>query len=154
MSASLNGTEPSIIALDITACEREPILIPGAIQPDGILLVVDPVSLEIVAGAGEIETRLDPDWLGRSANGMLGQALEPQVLALTTNALSFVVLGQISGIAGTFNATARLSSSWLVIELEPATPNPSSFDRLLALTAASATFERTVDLKLSVMQRL
>jgi chemotaxis family two-component system sensor kinase Cph1 len=147
VSAFVDGTVPPSLILDITACEREPIHIPGAIQPHGLLLIVDPVSLEIVAGAGNIEGLLDPDWLGRSANAVLGQIIKPHVLKLTTGALTFVVIGHIKGIAGNFEAVARLSSSWLVIELEPATQALSSFNRLLTLTSASASLERTVDLK-------
>jgi chemotaxis family two-component system sensor kinase Cph1 len=147
MNAAADGTAPPGAALDITACEREPIHIPGAIQPHGLLLVVDSVSLEIVAGAGDIEGRLDPDWLGRSASAVLGQTINLHVLKLTTGALTFVVIGHIKGLAGNFEAVARLSSSWLIIELEPAAPTLSSFDRLLALTSASASFERTIDLK-------
>jgi two-component system, chemotaxis family, sensor kinase Cph1 len=29
---------------DLTDCDREPIHVPGAIQPHGVLLVVDPAS--------------------------------------------------------------------------------------------------------------
>jgi light-regulated signal transduction histidine kinase (bacteriophytochrome) len=47
--------------LDVAACASEPIHVPGAIQPHGLLLVADPVSLEVVAGAGRLEGRLDPD---------------------------------------------------------------------------------------------
>jgi chemotaxis family two-component system sensor kinase Cph1 len=147
MSKSVEDLEPVGGISDITACEREPIHVPGAIQPHGLLLIIDPVSLEIVAGAGDIESRLDPDWLGRTANSVLGSAIELQVHTLTTGAAVSVALGRIRGRAGDFRGFARLSSGWLVIELEPATQTLSSYDRLLALTSASASFERTIDLK-------
>lgn len=49
----------------MTSCDREPIHRPDAIQPYGLLLVVDSTSLKIIGGAGDIEGRLAPDWLGR-----------------------------------------------------------------------------------------
>ena len=63
------ATDPN---LDITACDREPIHIPGAVQPHGLLLVVDATTLEVIAGAGPIEERLAPDWLGRPLAALLG----------------------------------------------------------------------------------
>jgi light-regulated signal transduction histidine kinase (bacteriophytochrome) len=37
--------------IDTTDCDREPIHIPGSIQPHGVLLAVDPDSLEILQAA-------------------------------------------------------------------------------------------------------
>jgi light-regulated signal transduction histidine kinase (bacteriophytochrome)/HPt (histidine-containing phosphotransfer) domain-containing protein len=45
--------------VDLTGCEREPVHIPGAIQPHGVLLVVDPGSLTIVAVSDNTATLLD-----------------------------------------------------------------------------------------------
>jgi len=42
----MNDLQPSASALDLDACAAEPIRIPGAIQPHGGLLVVDPQTLE------------------------------------------------------------------------------------------------------------
>ena len=39
---------------DITSCDREPIHIPGFIQPHGVLLVLEPASLRTVGEAGEV----------------------------------------------------------------------------------------------------
>ncbi|MGI4878602.1 MAG: histidine kinase dimerization/phosphoacceptor domain -containing protein [Janthinobacterium lividum] len=132
--------------MDIAACASEPIHIPGAIQPHGLLLVADPVSLEVVAGAGRLEGRLDPDWLGRSLADLLGQAMGSVTLELAAgNAV--VVLEPVEGIGETFDATAQRSGEWLVVELEPAPEQTHSSRRLLSLTAVSSAFDRTVDLR-------
>jgi len=64
--------------LDLTNCDREPIHIPGSIQPHGILLVVDPNSEVVlqVAGdtAGILATQHPP--LGRPLHDLLGVGLE------------------------------------------------------------------------------
>ena len=39
--------------LDLTNCDREPIHIPGSIQPHGILLVIDPSSEIVLQAAGD-----------------------------------------------------------------------------------------------------
>lgn len=138
-------TEPS--DLDISACAREPIHIPGAIQPHGLLLVADAVSYEIVGGAGRIESRLDPDWLGRSLGDLLGQPLQPVAAELNEVGSSVAVLDQVQGTSEVFDAVARRSGDWLVVELEPAPPQTHSSKRLLSLTAVSSAFDRTVDLR-------
>ena len=40
-------TDPGV---DLTDCDREPIHIPGSIQPHGLLLIADADSLTVVAG--------------------------------------------------------------------------------------------------------
>lgn len=70
---------PAEPTLDLTECDREPIHIPGAIQPHGMLLVVDADSLAVVAGAGAIETRLADPFLGRDIGELLGTATAAQL---------------------------------------------------------------------------
>ena len=60
-------------ALDLTACDREPIHIPGSIQPHGLLLIADIATHKVVAGAGDLEGELTPDWLGRDLADLIGQ---------------------------------------------------------------------------------
>lgn len=56
--------------IDTTDCDREPIHIPGSIQPHGVLLAIDPDSLEIVQAAGDLTALL-----GRPSQAVLGQPL-------------------------------------------------------------------------------
>jgi chemotaxis family two-component system sensor kinase Cph1 len=143
----LNGNMVAGPELDLTDCAREPIHIPGAIQPHGLLLVADATTLKIVAGAGYIEGRLSPDWLDRSLTDLLGQAMAPYVDDLNEPGNALVVLDQVQGTAETFDAVARLSSGYLVVELEPAPAQTHSSKRLLSLTAVSSAFDRTTNLR-------
>jgi two-component system, chemotaxis family, sensor kinase Cph1 len=45
--------------IDRSECDREPIHVPGSVQPHGVLLVTDPSSLRILQVAGAIERILD-----------------------------------------------------------------------------------------------
>ena len=56
---------------DLTICDREPIHIPGAIQPHGVLLVLDP---DIVQVAGDTEALL-----GAPHDFLLGQSFEARL---------------------------------------------------------------------------
>ncbi len=140
-----SAASPSHIP-DLTACDREPIHIPGSIQPHGLLLVVDPERMIVVGGAGAIEDRLAPDWQGRSIDELLGQSITERLAAHTGS--GNVVLAQVRGCAESFDATAHRSAQWLLIELEPAMgPYASAAEVLLSLDAAGVTFERAANLR-------
>ena len=62
---------PASAATDITNCDREPIHIPGAILPHGVLLVLDSETLEVLQAAGDV-----PGLLGTSLNALLGKTVE------------------------------------------------------------------------------
>ena len=59
---------------DLTNCDREPIHIPGAILPHGVLVVVDPDTFNVLQVAGDTKALLGlghDDMLGRSLETML-----------------------------------------------------------------------------------
>ena len=58
-------------ATDLTNCDRELIHIPGAILPHGVLLVVDPDSLEVLQAAGDLK-----GLLGVSSDQLIGRGLD------------------------------------------------------------------------------
>ena len=61
----------------LTNCDREPIRIPGQIQPHGILAVLEPTTLNILQVSANVETHLamPPDaLLGKPLSQMLGEA--------------------------------------------------------------------------------
>ncbi len=62
--------EPVIGDADLTTCDREPIHIPGAIQPHGVLLVLAEPDLRILQASASLRTQV-----GLSPAAMLGQAL-------------------------------------------------------------------------------
>ncbi|MEJ8628979.1 hypothetical protein P0F65_01915 [Sphingomonas sp. I4] len=92
-------TDPS---LDITACDREPIHIPGAIQPHGLMLVVDARTLDVIAGAGAIEDWLAPEWLGRPLAALLGDEVAQMVAAMPIGPGTAVAGVPVDGIAQRF----------------------------------------------------
>lgn len=56
--------------VDLTNCDREPIHIPGLIQPHGVLLVLQAPTLEIIQVSNNTSV-----WLGRSPAALLGKPL-------------------------------------------------------------------------------
>jgi light-regulated signal transduction histidine kinase (bacteriophytochrome) len=113
---------------DLSSCDREPIHIPGSIQPHGVLLVVDRQDLAILQFAGDVRFLLgaEPE---RMARLTLFSLFEEKVLTLITARLSgtsastlpSLLLG-LSSRSGAFplDATVHVQGGLGVIELEPA----------------------------------
>ncbi|WP_051272796.1 histidine kinase dimerization/phosphoacceptor domain -containing protein [Sphingomonas phyllosphaerae] len=128
----------------LTPCDHEPIHLSGAVQPHGIMLVADPRTLRVVAGAGAIEDVLTPDWLDADLSVLLDQ----DVAALTGAAPGpgGTVLG--ATVAGHDVALHR-AGPWLIAELEPSEATPGTVAATLGwLDAITAGFERTGSLRM------
>jgi len=70
------------VAVTLTNCDREPIHIPGAVQPYGFLLLLDPYTRRVVQASANTETLLDvaaTDLLGAGLDRLLGPAYLAQV---------------------------------------------------------------------------
>ncbi|HEY0293280.1 MAG TPA: histidine kinase dimerization/phosphoacceptor domain -containing protein [Hansschlegelia sp.] len=105
----------------LTACDREPIHIPGAIQPHGLLLIVDPERMVVEAGAGNVEARLSvDDFVGRPLDDILPSeiAARAHVVAARRSPLTYVGLAR-SVRGELLDVTAHLSGDRLIVELEP-----------------------------------
>ncbi|MGQ7793978.1 histidine kinase dimerization/phosphoacceptor domain -containing protein [Faunimonas sp. B44] len=131
--------------LDLTACDREPIHVPGAIQPHGVLLVANAGDLTVTHAAGDIEGRLGcTGWHGAPVERLLGQAVAQSARAFAASGDRSRLLGEIDdGSGGAWHVTAHASSGRLLIEIEPALadrPHPAQL--LERLERAAATFER------------
>ncbi|WP_328296208.1 SpoIIE family protein phosphatase [Kineococcus sp. NBC_00420] len=75
---------PAYPAVDLTTCESEPIHVPGAVQPHGVLLAVDRATRQVVvasANAGELFAREVDDVLGAPLHELLGLDLAARVSA-------------------------------------------------------------------------
>lgn len=127
---------------DLTACDREPIHIPGAIQPHGVLLIVDPVQDRIVGGAGDVAALLGDGWLG----GSIGPVVGDEALAVLRSTIAGPVsLGTINDRALSVVAS-RADAHWLV-EIEPtAAGRPGTDDALTWIEHGGEEFARAVDL--------
>jgi light-regulated signal transduction histidine kinase (bacteriophytochrome) len=130
--------------IDLSICDREPIHIPGSIQPHGILLVVDPRTMIVTHGAGDIEGRLgSADWIGMSCAELLGEAVDNAIRSEQYEILRHIVPPSSSE---PFDISCRLWEQRLIVELEPAAATASTAALLPQLEAAAAVFERALSL--------
>ena len=116
MTASNDG-QP----LDLAACEREPIHIPGAIQPHGALLVLDPADLAIVQGSANAEALLGLPGLSAAASlPDTGVDLAAELRAwLDAGEPGFLRHVRLPG--GPFYVSAHNSAGGVLLEFESAT---------------------------------
>lgn len=139
----LPGGEP----LDLSTCAREPIHIPGSIQPHGILLAVTEPDLRIVQGSTNA-----PALLGTALDDLLGEPLSALIdddsLARLRHAcrLDEATLQDHCPLRIRFqdakrelDAILHRTGGLLLVELEPTTGDP------LAIVAAHRSARRAVD---------
>ncbi|MEA5504367.1 ATP-binding protein [Halotia wernerae UHCC 0503] len=114
--------------VDITNCEREPIHIPGSIQPHGILLALKEADLTILQISHNIFNffGLNPEQL---LNQPLNKLIEPEQINFLQDCLSQENLSFVNPIEFTiksgdktihFDGIVHRSHQVLVLELEPA----------------------------------
>lgn len=119
----------------LSGCAREPIHTPGAIQPYGVLLVVDPETLQVreraVAQPAVLEAFGEP--LSRPVDEVLGGVLEPFVALFRQAAIGSTVHAgavQLEG-HGRHQLLVHRSAADLLIELEaPVAGQPGSLEEL------------------------
>ena len=131
--------------IDLTNCEREPIHIPGAIQPYGVLLVLREPTFEIVQASESTASHLGVearDVVGRPLADLLGEAAVAQVRTMII-AQQMRGFGELSvGASGRrFDATAHRSDGLTILELEPVVES-DQLSPLQVMEALRATIER------------
>ncbi len=137
---------------DLTNCEREPIHIPGTIQPHGVLLVARPISEEILQAAGDIKGMLGDGRpaLGRRVTELLGLSLEDLARSAGVGVRGEpVYLGSVGPLAhgGEIDVIAHERDGVFLLELEPVPAARPSAARILAsVWAVTATLEAAPDL--------
>ncbi|MGY1641479.1 SpoIIE family protein phosphatase [Geodermatophilus sp. SYSU D00703] len=147
----MNSAEPDLELLppgtpiDLGNCEREPIHVPGSIQPRGVLLAVDEPDLVVVQASENLADLVGVDWraaLGRRLPDVLGMAAAE---AIARSASAFGDLRERNPVEVTLDVDGSPvpvdallhraavgdttpPASVLVVELEPARgPRPFSF---------------------------
>ncbi len=103
---------PAYGEVDLTTCDREPIHIPGAIQPHGVLLALDE-ELRAVMVSANVASLLDvtaDDAVGRTLDELVGPALAAGIIDGLENA----VLGEVE-----VEVRQHRSGERLILELEP-----------------------------------
>lgn len=124
-------------------CDREPIHVPGAIQPHGVLLVVDPGTGIILGDAGPVDLLLG--YSGSPIGQTLGRLIGRSLAELAPNidlrvADEPVYIGALRpGPPGIdLDMLAHVSGDRIVIEIEPALGDRPSASRLFARMRGAA----------------
>jgi len=135
---------------DLDECAREPIHIPGSIQPHGAILVADRTTQEISHAAGDVCGLLDRvDWLGHTLGEVLGDRLADRVATVTHSGMPGGYVDHIIGEDGRgLDLLAHASGEHVIVEIEPGLgPNQPAAVLLAQLEQAGAAFERAAGLK-------
>ncbi|MBU1324012.1 MAG: GAF domain-containing protein [Alphaproteobacteria bacterium] len=139
-------TDPlaSLAPVPLNDCDREPIHVPEAIQPHGLLFVLDPADLHVLREAGRIQALTGrPSWLGRAAHDLLGEVVAKRLQAV----------GAVDqeGFAGRWRAAngldydviVRPNPAGLIVEIEQSSQAAQLGVELISrLDAAGAALER------------
>jgi light-regulated signal transduction histidine kinase (bacteriophytochrome) len=121
------GEESPAFGADVTNCDREPIHIPGSVQPHGALLAVDPRDLQILQAGGDtprifgaepsdlLTTNLS-DWFAPDRVSQLRTLLDTEG-PLIRPMHAFAIAGSRDG--GAVDTFVYRSGALVVLELEP-----------------------------------
>ena len=123
----MHSSEPDNTPVDLTNCDREPIHIPGSIQPHGAMLVCDPESSVVTYASATSE-----DLLGQRNSPLVGMKL-PEVLGAEAahdlrNAagrgggshLAGIILGlKLPNLSNAVDAVVHQHKDQLFVEIEP-----------------------------------
>jgi light-regulated signal transduction histidine kinase (bacteriophytochrome) len=139
--------------LDLAACEREPIRVPGSIQPHGALFVIDADGLVTKAAIGVLaEGVVAGDPVGRPLADLLPDDARKVIDSLPTRLVAGRGAEHLCFLrteAGTFHFVAHRSGDDIVVELERALGDePGSFDEVYPdVRAFLDQVQRTADLQ-------
>jgi light-regulated signal transduction histidine kinase (bacteriophytochrome) len=136
-------------AEQIASCDREPIHIPGAVQPHGVLLVLDRDTLEIRHAAGDVAGLLGVEtWIGTTAGAVLGDAIARRIAAVTASGSGGGFVGALRVADRAFDVSASFQADKVLVEVEPGLDMALTGAQILAqLESAAAAFERCPGLK-------
>ncbi|RZJ44237.1 MAG: GAF domain-containing protein, partial [Brevundimonas sp.] len=130
--------------LDLNACDRELIHIPEAIQPHGLLFLLDATDLFIRREAGLTARITGSDsWVGRSIESLLGDRLTAR-LRTAAGGVEDGFAGRWRGIDGLdYDVIARRHIAGLIVEVEQSSQGAQPGIELISrLDAAGAALER------------
>jgi chemotaxis family two-component system sensor kinase Cph1 len=136
--------------MDISSCDREPIHIPGSIQPHGCMLVAESHDLVVRYSGGDVARMLEIEaWIGRPVADIIGEENAHKAAAIVQTTTKKAFIGTIATPGGAeLDITAHISGDYLVLEIEPTIgPAKSSGELLSALEMASEAFDRATTLK-------
>lgn len=112
-------------ALDLSECDKEPIHIPGSIQPHGVLLVLEPATRCIRQAAGNTQALLGKEitqLLGEPVDTVVGPQITDALSSLASDSQEPLYVGALS-VPGkpetTLDITRHYRDGLLILELEP-----------------------------------
>ena len=134
--------------IDLSSCDREPIHIPGSIQPHGVLLVTETGSPSVLQVAGDTERIL-----GRNIGAICGQTIAellgpgPAALVASAQVASEpVYLGSVPVAGNMLCLTAHDRDGMRLLEIEPSSPGTQSAAEMLAqVRKTAAIFDQAPD---------
>lgn len=133
MTTTLEAPE---LGSDISECDREPIHIPGSIQPHGLLLFAKDGDLRIVGGAGDLEEQFGAHWQEGTVASLLGV---PMAETLSECSRANCPLGRVEGTR--WEAVGRRTGNLWLIELEESEQQTAT-DVLTWIDDVGLSFER------------
>lgn len=123
--------------LDLTACDKEPIHIPGSIQPHGLLLTVDLETRVVLQIAGDSKRFLATDaadLLERPIDWFFEAEAIRLLTALEADVVEPLYLGSFTAPSAPGNkldVTAHVDKDVVILELEHSSSQPQSSQELL-----------------------
>jgi len=134
MSSHSGFGRPSEFTADLETCSREPIRIPGSIQPQGSLFVLSSDDLTVLQAA--VGHALRDEGVANTAGRALADVLPPSLAPLVEQLAAKPVAGEPTPLGyfagadgGGHQAIAHRSGGTLILELEQADPgDPGSFE--------------------------
>jgi light-regulated signal transduction histidine kinase (bacteriophytochrome) len=132
---------------DLTACEREPIHSPGAIEPNGAMLVVGEDTLTVLQASSNILRflKVAPEaLLGMHLTGLFPPDVVHQfVSGIKADGDRHYVVGLLAKSGAFLEALAHRQKGLLILEFEPgSSPIPPGPDVFESLTTAIAELGR------------
>ncbi|WP_432520840.1 SpoIIE family protein phosphatase [Kineococcus sp. SYSU DK006] len=125
MRSEVDPYVPAYGHVDLTNCDREPIHVPGAVQPHGFLLAVDRGTHEVVVASESTAAHLGvaaDAVLGLPLPRVLGEQLAREVLAVdAADSLSEPLRATLPLVVGPteVDVVLHVSGERLVVEVEP-----------------------------------
>lgn len=130
--------------LDLNSCDREPIHIPEAIQPHGLLFVISASDLVVQREAGRTARITNSDsWVGRPIEGLLGDRVTARLRTASGDGGDGFA-GRWRGADGLdYDVIARRHDAGLIVEVEQSSQSAQPGIELISrLDAAGAALER------------
>lgn len=125
----------------ITDCDREPIHLSGAIQPDGILLIVLASTMDVIGGAGDIAQTLGTQWMSQPLRDLVGDMVADRLAACTQQRCQ---IGWVASLAS--DIIAFRSGDYWLIQFEPSKGPEPALDVMGWMDEIGGLFERAANL--------